>query len=191
MICPFKSISAPRPEARVMKSLCTIIHLKQHLLPPLHGLDGAPGVVGHAVQLAHPPVGALDGLAVPRQLLGALPILLPRPLDALLLLLGGLGLLGHDRFDGLVDAGVAQRLGQGLQGREGDVADVLEGNVLGHLLQLGNQEGPEGRHGVGRLDEPAHVLDDDAAAALAEGLLLLEAAGQYGTKDGQSRRVDG
>ena len=131
------------------------------------------------------------GLLLPRQLLGALLLLLPRPLDALLLLLGGPGLLGHDRFDGLVDAGVAQRLGQGLQGREGDVADVLEGNVLGHLLQLGNQEGSEGRHGVGRLDEPAHVLDDDAAAALAEGLLLLQAAGQYGTKDGQSRSVDG
>ena len=39
----------------------------------MHGLDGAPGVVGHAVQLAHPPVGALDGQAVPRQLLGDSP----------------------------------------------------------------------------------------------------------------------
>ena len=48
----------------------TSMKLKQILLPPLHGLDGAPSVVGHAVQLAHPPVGALDGLAVPRQLLG-------------------------------------------------------------------------------------------------------------------------
>mmetsp|Transcript_23780 Transcript_23780/g.68331 ORF Transcript_23780/g.68331 Transcript_23780/m.68331 type:complete len:395 (+) Transcript_23780:1210-2394(+) len=67
------------------------ICLKQILLPPLHGLDGPSGTIGHAVQLPHPALGAFNGLAIPRQLLGDGP---RRPLR-----------IGHDA-PGMVQRGI-------------------------------------------------------------------------------------
>mmetsp|Transcript_11659 Transcript_11659/g.25170 ORF Transcript_11659/g.25170 Transcript_11659/m.25170 type:complete len:236 (+) Transcript_11659:126-833(+) len=113
-----------------------------------------------------------------------------RVLNASLFLFGTFGLRTHYGGHGGFDVGVAEGLGERLEGAQRDVTNILELYIFHNLLQLGDEQRTERRNRIGRVDQPRHVLDNDTAGSFADGILFFETAAENGTQNGEGRGIN-